>query len=203
MMVETKYKINKITNQIELDTVLAFTRSVFSEDTIRNCPAEYSRDTWLARMPNSSELMLFAVQDGIIIGTTLGIVENNNSVTVGAVATDENHRHCGVASALLRELEKRAAAADHHFIVLGALESAEGFYLKCGYLPHLFVQAKLPLQLDQLRSLNQQYEEAWTYDDGRDIRLCLKTPQIDRELQRRYENTFPSCSTQTLFTKYV
>jgi GNAT superfamily N-acetyltransferase len=196
------YEIKNVANEADLDKTLAFGRAIF-KDRLETIPSEFLKETWLARMVKSAEFMLYARHDDEVVGTVFGIVEDNNSITVGMVAADARYRHSGIASSLLKELEKRAAVKGHHFLVLGALEEAEGFYLKCGYVPHLFVQAKPPLTLEKLRSFNEKYEEAWTYDDGTDIRLCLATKGIDRELQHKYNQTFPECSTQTLFTKWV
>lgn len=154
-------------------------------------------------MDNYAEFMLYAQHDDETVGVVFGIVEKNNSITVGMVAADERYRHCGIASSLIRELEKRVLARGHHFIVLGALEPAERFYLKCGYIPHLFVQAKPPFKLEKLLSLNDWYDEAWSYDDGTDIRLWIMTKGIDGELQYKYNETFPECSTRTLLTKRI
>lgn len=196
------YDIKNVTNETELDNTLSFARVIFKDSGRLNHPV-FTNEYWLTRMPDSADFMLYAQHDDEIVGVVFGHVESNNSITVGMVAADERYRHHGIASSLLKELEKRVLAKGHHFIVVGAAETAEGFYLKCGYIPHLFVQAKPPLTLEKLRSLNNRYDEAWTYDDGTDIRLCIFTPKIDKELQHKYNETFPQCSTQTLFTKRI
>jgi hypothetical protein len=87
--------------------------------------------------------------------------------------------------------------------VVGAAEAAEGFYIKCGYNSNLFIQGEWPLTLEKLRSFNDRYDEAWSTDDGTNISLCLLTKVIDKELQQKYNQAFPACSTQTLFTKFL
>jgi len=197
-----KYEIKNVTNKKELDKTLAFIRAIF-QDRLQIVPGEFTRETWLVRMADSADLMLYAQHDEEIIGVVFGIVEANNSITVGMAATDTRYRHSGIASFLLKELEKRALARGHHFIVLGALETAEEFYLKCGYVPHLFIQGQPPLTLKNLRALNDRYKEAWSRDDGTSFSLCLITKGIDKKLQREYNKTFPECGTQTLFTKWL
>ena len=196
------YDIKHVTDESDLDRALSFAKVTFKDSGTLYRPV-FSKEYWLAHMPNSASFMLYAEQENEIVGVVFGYVESNNSITVGMVASGERYQHYGIASSLLAELEKRVKARGHHFIVLGALESAEGFYLKCGYIPNLFVQAKLPLTLEKLRSLNDRYDEAWSYNDGTDIRLCIRTKGIDRELQYKYDKAFPECSTQTLFTKYI
>jgi len=196
------YDIKNVTSETDLDRVLSFARVIFKDSGRLHIPT-FSKEFWLTRMPDDADFMLYAQHEDEIVGVVFGYVEKNSSITIAPVASDEWYWHRGIASSLLAELEKRVLARGHHFIVIGALEAAEGFYLKCGYTPHLFIQSRPPLTLENLRLLNDRYDEAWSYDDGTDIRLCIATKGIDRELQRKYDETFPDCSTQTLFTKYV
>ena len=196
------YDIKQVTSETDLNRALSFARAIFKDSGRLNIPT-FSKELWLARMPDYVDFILYAQHDDEIVGVVFRDVGRGNSITVTMVASDERYRHCGIASSLLAELEKRVLARGHHFIVIGALEAAEGFYLKCGYTPHLFVQSKRPLTLEKLRLLNDRYDEAWSYDDGTDIRLCIQTKGIDRELQHKYDEAFPGCSTQTLFTKYI
>lgn len=196
------FEIRNVTNEAELDNTLSFSRAILKDSGKLDHPV-FSNEYWLARMPDSAEFMLYAQHDDEIVGIVFGHVESNNSITVGMVASAEQYRHHRIASSLLRELEKRVLVKGHHFIVLGAAETAEGFYLKCGYVPHLFIQSKYPVTLEKLRALNDRYDEAWSTDDGTNISLCILTPEMDKELQHKYKKAFPECSTQTLFTKWV
>jgi GNAT superfamily N-acetyltransferase len=193
------YKIENVTNESELEKALAFNQSMFP-DIVRHT---FHKDFWLPRMKKDADLMLYAEYKKEVVGLVFGYVEKNQSITVAMVSSDARYRNRGIASSLLEELGKRVLAKGHHFIVLGAAETAEEFYIKCGYMPHLFIIGKPPLTLEQLRSLNDRHPEAWTYDDGKVIRLCLLMPRIDKELQHKYDATFPQCSTQTLFTKFL
>lgn len=197
-----RYDIKKVTSETELNNALAFAKSVFKDSGNLDRPTFFSK-FWLERMPANNDFMLYAQHGEEIAGVVFGYVESNDSINLSTVAATERYRNQGIASSVLKELEKRAAAKGHHLITVEAMEAAEGFYLKCGYVPHLLVQAKPPLTLENLRSLNDRYDEAWTYDDGKDIKLCLDTRGIDKELQHKYDKTFPECSTQTLFTKQV
>ena len=196
------YDIKHVKDETDLDRALSFVRAIFKDSSGFDSPVN-SKEAWLARMNQYADFMLYAQHDDEIVGVVFGRVDSGESITVAMVACDERYRHCGIASSLLAELEKRALARGHHFIVAGALESAEGFYLKCGYTPHLFIQSRRPFTLENLRLLNDRYDEAWSYGNGTDIRLCILTKGIDKELQNKYDEAFPGCSTQTLFTKYV
>ena len=196
------YDIKNVKSKTDLDRALSFARLIFKDSGRLHIPT-FSKVFWLTRMPDYVDFMLYAQHGDEIVGVVFSYLEKNNSITIAMVASDERYWHRGIASSLLAELEKRVLARGHHFIVIGALEAAEEFYLKCGYTPHLFIQSRPPLTLEKLRLLNDRYEEAWSYDDGTDIRLCISTKGIDRELQHKYDKAFPDCSTQTLFTKYI
>ncbi len=161
----------------------------------------YARKRWMERMASAPDLMPYAVSGGAVAGVVFGRMEESGAVTVGPVAVDQALQGCGLGRALLTELEARAARRGVRLLVLGALESAEGFYLKCDYSPYLFIQTKPPHTLAELRALNPGYPEARTCDDGTDVRLMLATGQIDKALQRTYDAAFPDCATQTVFMK--
>jgi GNAT superfamily N-acetyltransferase len=161
----------------------------------------YAREKWLKRMIAASDLMPYAVSGGAVVGVVFGRVEDSGEVTVGPVAVDPAFQKCGLGRALLAELEARAARRGIRLLALGAAESAEGFYLKCGYTPYLFIQTKPPRTLAELRALNPGYPEARTCDDGMDVRLMLATGGIDKALQRAYDAAFHDCATQTVFMK--
>jgi GNAT superfamily N-acetyltransferase len=193
------FEIKNVTNESELEKVLAFNQRILTGIERHT----FHKNFWLPRMPRDADLMLYTEYKKEVVGLVFGYVEENQSITVAMAASDARYRCRGIASSLLKELEQRVLSKGHHFIVLGAAETAEDFYIKCGYVPHLFIIAQPPLTLADLRSLNNKYQEAWTYDDGKIIRLSLFTPQIDKELQHKYDAAFSECSTQTLFTKFL
>ena len=99
------------------------------------------------------------------------------------------------------EVEKRVKDLGHHRITLGALEVAEGFYAKLGYTGSLLIQSE-EHSIDELKSLNELYEVIGTnVYDGTVNQVWLRLPVIDREFQRKYEETFPGCDTQMVFGK--
>lgn len=196
------YIIKNITTERELDRAIAFDKQIFA-DSHHLETAEYSREKWLEHMKNYNDLMLYAEADKDVVGIVFGRAEENGSITVGPVATAPGFRRRGLAREMMFLLEKRALKHGIHRLALGAVQSAEGFYIKCGYTPFLFIQAKSPYNLKDMRTLNSKYREVLSYDDGADIRLMLATDGIDRELKNLYDITFPGCSTQTVFIKNI
>lgn len=83
------------------------------------------------------------------------------------------------------EAERRIRALGYHSIALGAPEGAEDFYEKLGYTGSLLIQQE-KCSIDELKSLNQEYEVIWTnvYEE-RINQICLRVRSVDREFQRR------------------
>ena len=191
------WEIRTVDTLAELDAAYAFCERFFPD---LDADA-YARGRWVERLKTARDLLPFALSGGAVVGVTFGRTEENGSVTVGPVAVDPAFQGRGLGRALLSELESRAARRGVCLLTLGAVESAEGFYLRCGYTPHLFIQGKPPRALAELRALNPGYPEVWAFNDCADVRLMLDTHGIDKPLQRAYDAAFPDCATQTVFTK--
>jgi len=195
-------EIRSIATIGELSAAIAFFEQVFHTHrqlfSDENSPYAYA--AWEPRFLEDPSLLVTAFDSGSIVGTAWGRGDNA-SVTVGPVAVAGEYRGQGIGFSLLHELENRCLKLGIGFLCLGALEEAEEFYLKCGYQPNLLIQAKKPVTLDELRRENAVYAEEWTFEDEVDVRLCLRTPAIDKQLQRHYNESFPGCSTQTFFVK--
>lgn len=144
--------IKHIATERELDAALALDEKVFGVPSGRNSPA-YAREKWLERMKDAGDLMLYAELGGEAIGIVFGRIENESAVTVGPVAVDERYRKHGIARALMLMLETRALGHGINRLVLGAAESAEGFYQKLGYTGALLIQSEKH-SIDELLSLN-------------------------------------------------
>jgi len=104
---------------------------------------------------------------------------------------------------MLKDLEAQSVKLGHTTLILGAAESAEPFYLKCGFETHLFVQVPEPAFLNRLKALNTKHEVAWQAQADGWTKLLLCTHSIDKSLQARYEHEFPNCSTQIVFIKNI
>lgn len=126
---------------------------------------------------------------------------HNGGITIAHCCVNNVYRGKGVGKALMLEVEKRVKSLGYHNIALGSAESAEGFYEKLGYTGLLLIQSEKH-SIDELKSLNSLYEVIYTnVYDGIVNQIYLHLPYADRELQRRYEETFPECNTQMVFKK--
>jgi GNAT superfamily N-acetyltransferase len=152
-----------------------------------------------ARTPG---LLVFAERGDRIRGCILASVEDDH-VLVGPVAVAEDSRRMGIGSAMMKEVERQAKRLGQTTLILGAREEAESFYLSCGFQPNLFIQLSEPGSVEKLKSLNKQYEVIWESEEGGWSKLMLRTPTIDKGLQREYDRRFPNCATQYVFIKQI
>lgn len=192
------FVIKTINSEQKLQIVLAFANEILYPEGNPVRPFSF----WLECYQKEPELLLYVEDNGCICGCVFGRIDNNH-ITVGMVAVDPQYRRCGIGSALMKEIEERSRRMNYNALVLGARQEAEQFYLSCSFIPQLFIQAKVPTTLEQLRSLNEKYPEAGSSESEGWVRLMLKTPTIDHELQLKYDEQFPGCSTQTVFIKKI
>lgn len=194
-VLKMNYTIKHATNENELKSILGFAENIFNTD--------FDFNIWRERLNAYSELLIYAEAQICVIGCTPSYLEANGNVTVGIVAVDNRFRKHGIASALLREVEKQTIKIGSHLIALGSVEEAEKFYQKRGFVGQLLIQSEKH-SIDELSALNPGYPVAFTnVYDGKINQLCLKLDEPDRELQRLYETTFDGCHTQTMFWKTV
>ncbi len=104
---------------------------------------------------------------------------------------------------MMREVEARAKELGQNTLILGAAEEAEPFYLSCGFQPNLFIQLPEPNSVGRLESLNEEYSVIWKAEQEGWSRLMLQTPDVDKSLQREYEQEFPSCCAGYAFIKHI
>ena len=191
--------IDNVKNIDELDSVLQLVYDLFPQ-LVDNDEYRYSRNFWIEKMSELPELLLYAKDGSTICGSVFAWVDNG-AVTIGPCCVDNAYRGKGVGSALMIEVEKRVKDLGYRGMTLGAVEGAEGFYEKLGYTGSLLIQSRKH-SIDELKSLNKKYEVIGTnVYDGTINQVWLRLPAIDRELQRKYEETFPGCYTQMVFGK--
>ena len=189
--------IDNVRNADEVDSVWRLVCGIFPQ---LDGDGRYSRDFWIEKMREVPELLLYARDGSTICGSVFAWV-TNGGVTIGHCGVDRAYRGRGVGRALMIEVERRARDLGYHGITLGALEVAEGFYERLGYTGSLLIQSK-EQSVDELKSLNESYDVIGTnVYEGTISQVWLRLPAVDRELQRKYEETFPGCQTQMTYGK--
>lgn len=190
--------IDNVKNINELDSVLQLVLTIFPG--MENGENKYSYNFWLEKMNELPELLLYAKDNDTICGSVFAWADNGG-ITIAHCCVDNIYRGKGVGKTLILEVEKRVKSLGFHDIALGSAESAEDFYEKLGYTGSLLIQSEKQ-SIDELKSLNTLYEVIYTnVYDGTVNQVYLHLPHADRELQRRYEETFPGCNTQMVFKK--
>lgn len=192
------YTIKNVTNIQELKKALAFGAKIFNCEPDFGC-AEYTNE----KISKYGDLLLFAESENKVIAMVFGRIEDNGNLTVAAVAVDERFRKQGIAREMMHLMEKRAKNHGIHLIALVAAQTAEEFYAKLGFSGSLLIQSEQH-SIEELLSLNTKYEVRYTnVYDGIVNQICLALPKADRELQKRYESTFPGTYTQMMFWKNI
>ena len=190
--------IDNVKNIDELDSVWQLVYGMFPQ--LHNEECRYSRDFWIEKMNERPELMLYA-KDGATICGSVFAYGDKDGLVIGHCGVHSAYRGQGVGSALMVEVERRAEDLGCHSITLGSLEAAEGFYEKLGYTGSLLIQSE-EHSIDELKSLNERHEVISTnVYDGTVNQVWLRLPKVDRDLQRKYEETLPGCNTQMTFGK--
>lgn len=191
-------KIDNVRGIDELDRVLRLVYAAFPH--LLSDGSRYTPDFWAEILSDTPELLLYAADGEVICGSVFACADGSG-VTIAHCCVDEVYRGKGIGSALMLEAERRIKALGYYSIALGALEGAEEFYEKLGYTGSLLIQSE-KYSIDELKAFNQEHEVLWTnVYDGAINQLCLRVRSVDRELQRRYEQAFPGCSTQMVFGK--
>lgn len=181
----------------ELDAVLGFVSRIFGPIEGQG---KYSRQFWIEKMNELPELLLYAIDGDQVVGSVFAWVDNN-SVTVAHCAVAEDCRGRGIGLALMQEIEGRVKSLGYRGLALGSVEGAEGFYERLGFKGSLLIQSEHH-SIEELLALNTKYEVLYTnIYEGTVNQVCLRVPAADRELQRKYEATFPGCTTQMVFGK--
>lgn len=196
------YLIKNVSSKQELEKTYDFFKMAFIGMPVVDNP-EYSFVKWEERMKNHGDLMLYASLDSEVIGIVFGRINDDNSITISMVAVQENYRGIGIAKEMILLLEERATHYGIHYIHLGAVESAEGFYSKLGYTGSLLIQSQIH-SIEQLLSLNNRYKVKFTnIYEGKVSQVCLELTEPDRDLQKEYEAAFPGCYTQMMYWKEI
>ena len=192
------YLLKNVSSEQELEKTFDFFKMIFIDNPVIYNP-EYSFEKWKERMKNHGDLMLYTSLDNEVIGIVFGRINDNHSMTIGPVAVDENYRGIGIAKEMIFLLEKRVKHYEINSITLGAVESAEKFYSKLGYIGSLLIQSQIH-SIEQLLSLNSRYKVKFTnIYDGKVSQVCLELTEPDKDLQKEYEAIFPGCYTQMMY----
>ena len=195
--VASSFTVKAVQTPEQLEQVYAFAAPILSLPTGRHTLQYYAEQ--FAKTP---QLLVFAEREGRTCGCILASVEEDH-ILVGPVAVAEDSRRMGIGSAMMKVVETRAREMGQNTLILGAREEAEPFYLSCGFQPNLFIQLPESDSVERLKALNEQYKVIWESQQEGWSRLMLRTPQIDKALQRRYEQEFPACYTQYVFIKHI
>jgi GNAT superfamily N-acetyltransferase len=163
---------------------------------------KHTLEYYTEQFAKTAQLLVFAERGNPICGCILASLEGDH-VLVGPVAVAGDSRRMGIGTAMMEQVEARAGEMGCRTLILGAREDAEPFYLSRGFQPNLFIQLPEPDSVARLKSLNEGYDVVWEAQQEGWSKLMLRTPKINKSLQRKYEREFPACTTQYVFVKHL
>ena len=155
-MSEANFQINTIASLAELDAVYRFAVSVLGAMDGSVHTLAYYRE----QFTKTPALLVYARQGGKITGCVLASIDGDH-VLIGPTAVAEDARGRGVGAAMLRRVEREAKNLQQTTLILGSLQEAEGFYLRCGFRPNLFIQLPQAGQAARLKQINRSYPVIW------------------------------------------
>ncbi len=146
------------------------------------------------------ELLLLALDSDAIIGALYASLEGDH-VLAGEFAVAPAYQQQGLGTRLMRTLEGQCRRTGQTRIMLGAIGSAEGFYLKQGYRPLLFIQTALTEARHTIAPLIADYHHIWEDSKPARYAVIIDPGGLDKGLQQHIEALSPVIQTQYLFAK--
>lgn len=120
-------EFKEIKTDQELKAVLEMCYRILGNDNAEL----YGYEAWSRRLRDGNQPLLYACNNEKVVSAVLGRAENKDSLVIGFVACDKNHRRQGITKKLMELFEEKARELGYKYITLGSKEDA--FYEKCGY----------------------------------------------------------------------
>jgi len=143
--------------------------------------------------------ILIAKHRNNIVGTILSSDQDENSLLVGEIAISDGFRGLGLGSRLMNKIEENAKLLNKTQILLGALNTAEDFYLKRGYIPKLFIQLEGNNRIEEIKK-HISNRIIWDKTGDGFSKVIVATEGIDKDLQNKLSKAL-GAHTQYLFSK--
>lgn len=193
--------IDNVKNIEELDAVLKIWPIVYPDLPIDHAG---TREEWIKRMKNDSNLLLYAKVDDQICGFVLGSGPPGQYVVVHVDGVLPECKNKGIHEAMLVEIEKRAKQRGYYGLVLGIIKGTEEFYAKLGFIGKTLIQSE-KYSVDDLLAFNtkdKNYEVSHTrVHEGHINQLWLNVPLMDKDLIKKYTEEIGDCWVQVIVNK--
>jgi GNAT superfamily N-acetyltransferase len=174
------FTIGPIRTPEELELADQFLRQVFPSAR----PGWRSPRFFRERLADQSPMMLTARQGQEIAGVALGHVDEGGDGTVSHVAVAAAVRGRGLGRRLLSALESGAWTLGVRELTLGSVDTAVGFYERCGYQGRLLLQFVAPARREQVAPLFADFALLESQHQGVP-QLWVQTPRVDFTLTDR------------------
>jgi len=143
-------------------------------------------------------LFIGAYDKDKLIGIVFGFIKKSQ-ILLGEMAVSEKYRSKGIGSKLITYFEKQSRKLNKKYIELGALGSAEKFYLKQGYQPLLFAQIPHNKVPKHYKKIGFEIIKETNYKDAK--KLTIKVNKLDDRLKIKAKKDFNTDNVIYLFRK--
>lgn len=173
--------------------------------------AKQHLDEYIGQFGSNPEWLFLAEEAGTVQGALLASDRGRDgSLLISGLGVFPEHRHRGVGTALLAEVERRARQRGKVRLLTGAADGTEPFYLNSGFTPRLYIEitggesttALESLLADRLAAYNVLWSDSGKTLNGEALsKAILNVPGLMPELRESLEREIPGCHTQHLLTK--
>jgi len=198
-------KIETVKNIGELDEVLGFFKTIYSDSPVEiEEDGLYSRKWWIGEFGKNPELLIYAKDESNICGALFGWGDKGGNVTVGGDGVSKEYKNKGIHEALFVEIENRAKKLGFPGIGFGIREGEEEFYAKLGYTGSMLIQSEKH-GVDELKKIVENNKNCEIINtniyDGYINQLYLRVSILDKELKKKYEEGLGDCWCQIIVGK--
>jgi len=193
--------IEHVKSTAELDELAEFFATIYPKST-------FNKKEWLERWSKTSELLLYARDNGKICAATLAGTSDGVSHFSIDEGILEEYWGTGIFEALFIEIEKRAKKLGYTYISVAIADGQEEFYAKLGYTGRMLIQSEkhsiddLKNFLANLKSKNAELSHDRVHD-GHINQIWLNVSIVDKALKKQFEEVLGNCWTQIIVGKNI
>ena len=104
---------------------------------------------------SQSPLQIKAESSGVLIGHALAVIdEETKSAWLRTILVKHFFQKKGIAQKLLKTIEKTVKSLGFDTLKTVEREGANGFYIRAGFIPYLYVTCKTKQDVERVKSLN-------------------------------------------------
>ena len=120
-----------------------------------NFPLVEAYGDMMDAVEKQSPLQIKAESSGVLIGHALAVIdEETKSAWLRTILVKHFFQKKGIAQKLLKTIEKTVKSLGFDTLKAVEREGANGFYIRAGFIPYLYVTCKDPQDIESVKELN-------------------------------------------------